>query len=68
MYLLWTKRNSFEHDRKLHGLQEGEDILLKTAIRNQNKLGTAELNRSDKYLFNNSMLKLWSNNGAYIRS
>ena len=31
-HLLWTKLNSFEHSRKLHGLIEVEDIRLKTAI------------------------------------
>ena len=34
-HLLWIKQNSFEHDRKLHGLREVEDIQLKTPIRNQ---------------------------------
>ena len=30
---LWTKRNYFEHNRKLHGLIEVENIRLKTAIK-----------------------------------
>ena len=32
-HLLWSKRNSFEHDRKLHELIEVEDIRLKGAIK-----------------------------------
>ena len=34
-HLLWTKRNSFKHDRQIHDIQEVEDIRLKTALRNQ---------------------------------
>ena len=30
---LWTKRNSFDHDRQIHGLREVEDIRLKSAKR-----------------------------------
>ena len=30
---LWTKRNSFKHDRKLHELRELEDSILKSAIK-----------------------------------
>ena len=67
-HLLWTKGIFFEHDRKLYGLQEVENIQLKTAIRNQYKLSTSGLKISDKSRFKNLMLKLWSNNGAYIRS
>ena len=29
---LWTKRNSFEHDKLIHRLREVEDTRLKTAI------------------------------------
>ena len=63
-----NKLNLFEHDRKLPKLREVEDIQLGTAIRNQCKLGMAGLKRSNRYLFDNSMLKLWSNNRAYIQS
>ena len=65
---LWTKQNLFEHDRKLHEVWEAEDIRLKTSIGNSYKLGKTALEKCDKYVFNNKMLKLWSNNGAYIRS
>ena len=57
-HLMWTKRNSFEHNRNLHRLIEVEDIHLKTAIINQYEKGIIGLKRSDRYLFNNSMLKL----------
>ena len=58
IHLLWKKRNSFEHDRKIHGLKEVEDIQLKTAIRGKYKLGTARLKKSDKYLFKSVLLLL----------
>lgn len=41
---------------------------MKTAIKNQYNKGTTGLKRSDRYIFNNSMSKLWSKNGAYIGS
>ena len=44
---LWTKWNSFKHDRQVHGLREVEDRRLKAAIKI--KLGTGGLKRSDKY-------------------
>ena len=65
---LWTKRNTFEHDRKLHGLIEMEDIRLKTAVKAQYLKGITGLRISDRYLFNNLMINLWSKNGTYIRS
>ncbi len=64
---LWNKRNTFEHDRKLHGLIEVEDIRLKKAIKEQFSLGKTNLKQSDEYLFQGSMLDLWSKNGTYIR-
>ena len=65
---MWTKRNTFEHDRKLHGLIEVEDVRLKTAVKAQYLKGITGIRISDRYLFNNSMIKLWSKNGTYIRS
>ena len=65
---LLNKRNTFEHDRKLHGLIKVEDICLKRAIKEQYRLGKTDLKQSDRYLFNGSMLDLWSKNGTYIRS
>ena len=65
---LWNKRNTFEHDRKLHGLIEVEDIRLKKAIKEQFSLGKTNLKQLDEYLFQGSMLELWSKNGTYIRS
>ena len=63
-----VERNTFEHDRKLHGLIKVEDIHLKRAIKEQYRLGKTDLKQSDRYLFNGSMLDLWSKNGTYIRS
>ena len=34
-HYVWTKRDTFEHDRKLHRLIEVGDIRLKTAIKEQ---------------------------------
>ena len=65
---LWTKRNSFEHDKQQHGLLEIEDLRLDTAIRRQFALGSDSLHSSDKYLFDRSRLDLWAQNGAYIRA
>ena len=65
---LWNKRNTFEHDRKLHGIIEVEDIRLKREIKAQYRLGITSLKQSDRYLFNEPMLDLWSKNGTYIRS
>ncbi len=65
---LWNKRNTFEHDRKLHGLIEVEYIRLKRAIKEQYRLEITNLKQLDRYLFNGPMLDLWSKNGTYIRS
>ena len=40
---LWNKRNTYEQDRKLHGLIEVEDILLKRAIKEHYRLGKRDL-------------------------
>ena len=56
---LWNKRNTFEHDRKLHGLIEVEDIRLKRVIKVQYEKGIAGLKASDRYLFNGLILNLW---------
>ena len=49
---LWTKHNSFEYNRKLHGLIEFENICLITAIKNQYEKEITGLKRLDRYLFN----------------
>ena len=65
---LWTKRNSFEHEKHKHGLRELEDVRLEEAVKHQYALGTESLNPLDRYLLRQSRLELWAQNGKYIRA
>ena len=66
--LIWTIRKSFEHDKKLHGIWEIEDIQLKAAVKRQYVLGVNSLHTSDTYLFCQSRLELWAQKWEYIRA
>ena len=65
---IWTKRNSIEHDRSNHGLQEVEELRLEKQVRLQYRLGTQNLPQSAAYLFRQKRQELWSQDGAVIRS
>ena len=67
-HALWNKRNSFEHDKRQHGLREIDDLRLEEAVKHQYSLGTESLDPSDEYLFNQSRLELWAQKGEYIRA
>ena len=59
---LQTKRISFGHNRKIYGLRKMKDIRLKAAKKKHFRLGIKGLKRLNKYLFYNSMIKLWLQN------
>ena len=67
-HLLWNKRNSIEHNKTHHGIQDLEDLSLEKEIRSQYRLGTNDLPDSTAYLFSQTRQELWSQDGAYIRS
>ena len=67
-HALWRKRNSFEHDREVHGLRDIEDVRLEEAVKRQYVLVTEGMHTSDHYLFNKQRLELWSYPGEYVRS
>ena len=67
-HALWRKRNSYEHDRTIHGLREIEDVRLEEAVKRQYVMGRTGLHASDKYLFNKTRLELWSYRGEYVRT
>ena len=62
------KRNSIEHDRNNHGLQEVEELILEKQVRIQYRLGMRNLSQSEAYLFRQTRQELWFQDREFIRS